>query len=88
MRTAVYVDGFNLYYRALKRTPYRWLDLMTLSTQLLKAYNRVTLIRYFTARVKPNVRKPDQHVRQNTYMRAIKARIPSCRGDKFSAPAG
>ena len=23
----VYVDGFNLYYGSLKRTPYKWLDL-------------------------------------------------------------
>ena len=22
----VYVDGFNLYYGSLKRTPYKWLD--------------------------------------------------------------
>jgi hypothetical protein len=26
-RTRVYVDGFNLYYLALRGTPYRWLDL-------------------------------------------------------------
>lgn len=27
MKANVYVDGFNLYYRALKRTPYKWLNL-------------------------------------------------------------
>ena len=26
-RTVVYVDGFNLYYGAVKGTPYKWLDL-------------------------------------------------------------
>ena len=26
MRTQVYVDGFNLYYGALKDTPFKWLD--------------------------------------------------------------
>ena len=26
MITNVYIDGFNLYYRALKDTPFRWLD--------------------------------------------------------------
>ena len=31
MRTNVYVDGFNLYYSCLKDTPYKWLDLLTLS---------------------------------------------------------
>ena len=27
MRTRVYVDAFNLYYGALRGTPYKWLDL-------------------------------------------------------------
>lgn len=35
MRTAVYVDGFNLFYRALRGTPYRWLDLLALSQRML-----------------------------------------------------
>jgi len=26
MRTRVCVDGFNLYYGALKGTPFKWLD--------------------------------------------------------------
>lgn len=76
MRTAVYVDGFNLYYRALKGTPYRWLDLLALSRQLVRPENQITLIRYFTARVRPNERKPDQHVRQDSYLKAIAAHIP------------
>lgn len=76
MRTAIYVDGFNLYYRALKKTPYRWLDLLALSKQLVKPTNQITLIRYFTARVKPNDFKPDQHVRQDAYLKAITEHIP------------
>ena len=31
MITNVYIDGFNLYYRALKDTPFRWLDLWELA---------------------------------------------------------
>ena len=31
MRTVVYVDGFNLYYGALKGTSWKWLDLVALS---------------------------------------------------------
>lgn len=27
MKTNVYVDGFNLYYGCLNKTPYKWLDL-------------------------------------------------------------
>lgn len=34
-RAIVYVDGFNLYYGALKGTPHRWLDLATLADLLL-----------------------------------------------------
>lgn len=77
MRTTVYVDGFNLYYRALKGTRHRWLDLLELSRQLLRPENEITRIRYFTARVKQNPHKPDQHVRQDAYLRAIATHI-SC----------
>ena len=35
MKTIVYVDGFNLYYGALKGTPYRWLNLAEMCRQLL-----------------------------------------------------
>ena len=27
MRTSIYIDGFNLYYRAVRGTPFKWLDL-------------------------------------------------------------
>lgn len=30
LRTRIYIDGYNLYYGALRGTPYKWLDLMTL----------------------------------------------------------
>lgn len=76
MRTSIYIDGFNLYYRGLKRTPYRWLDLLAMSQQLIKPTNTITCIRYFTARVKPAAHKPDQHVRQDTYLKALAAYIP------------
>ena len=34
--TNVYIDGFNLYYRALKDTPFRWLDLHKLAETLFR----------------------------------------------------
>lgn len=71
MRTNVYVDGFNLYYGCLKGTPYRWLDLKSLAERLLKPGHKIHRIRYFTARVKPRPTDPSQHVRQETYLRAI-----------------
>jgi hypothetical protein len=69
-RTWVYVDGFNLYYGALKRTAYRWLDLAAFCGVLLPK-NDVLRIKYFTARVAPRPNKPDTAVRQQTYLRAL-----------------
>ena len=47
----VYIDGLNLYYGALRDSPYRWLDLLKLSRGLLKASDHVQRSRYFTAPV-------------------------------------
>jgi len=33
LRTRIYVDGYNLYYGRLKRTPYKWLDIVALFEQ-------------------------------------------------------
>ena len=30
LRTRVYIDGYNFYYGCLRRTPYKWLDLLPL----------------------------------------------------------
>ena len=48
MRASVYIDGYSLYYAALKRTPYKWLDLRKLC-RLLLPDDRIHRIRYFTA---------------------------------------
>ncbi len=74
MKTNVYVDGFNLYYR-VKRTPYRWLDIAKLCEVMLPQ-NEIHRIRYFTARV---INPPDDpHVldRQQIYLRALRT-IPN-----------
>jgi hypothetical protein len=34
-RTNVYIDGFNLFYGALKASPYKWLDPEALCHHLL-----------------------------------------------------
>lgn len=75
MRTNVYVDGFNLYYGAVKSTPYKWLDLSALCAKLFPR-NQINRIRYFTAIV--DARPPDlrQPVRQQTYLRALRT-IPN-----------
>ena len=74
MRTVVYVDAFNLYYRALKGTAYKWLDLWALSLLLLTppGYN-IQRVRYFTAHVTPRANDVRAAQRQQAYIRALKA---------------
>jgi NYN domain len=78
MRTIVYVDGFNLYYGALKgHKGTRWLDLLALSKRLLPA-NDIVGIAYCTAFVRPRPGNPDQLKRQKLYIAALKT-IPCLR---------
>jgi uncharacterized LabA/DUF88 family protein len=74
-RTAVYIDGFNLYYGCVKGTPFKWLDLNQLLQDVLPR-NNITLIKYFTARVKPTSTDPDAPNRQSVYLKALVAHIP------------
>jgi hypothetical protein len=71
MRTNVYVDAFNLYYRALRGTPYRWLNLAQLSDALLPRHS-IHRIKYFTALVSARVDDPGQPQRQQIYLRALR----------------
>lgn len=50
MSTNFYIDGFNLYYRAIKsRYPqYKWLDIQSFCESLLPKHE-VKRVRYFTA---------------------------------------
>ncbi|MBV8594040.1 MAG: NYN domain-containing protein [Caulobacteraceae bacterium] len=73
MRTRIYVDGYNLYYGCLRRSPYKWLDLVALSRNLLPR-NTVQAVRYFTARVTPRPKDPGQSIRQQMYLRALQTR--------------
>lgn len=75
MKVNVYVDGFNLYYGAVKGTPYRWLNIAALCHWLLPN-DPVHQIKYFTALVHPRPQDPDQRIRQQTYLRALET-IPN-----------
>ena len=70
MITNVYVDGFNLYYRALKDTPFRWLDLRKLAETLFPQ-DSINRVRYFTARLDARPGNPAQPRRQLVYLRAL-----------------
>jgi hypothetical protein len=71
MQTFVYVDGFNLYYGAVKGTPYKWLDISKLS-QLLLPDHQITRIKYFTAKISARPQDPSQPTRQQTFLRALR----------------
>jgi uncharacterized LabA/DUF88 family protein len=76
MRFRVYVDGFNLYYRALKDTPYRWVNLVALASRLLDTTDVIGHVRYFTARIKGRATDPDAPRRQQIYLSAL-ATLPN-----------
>jgi hypothetical protein len=64
-RAIVYIDGFNLYYGALKGGPYKWLNLERYFRLLLPNDN-IQKIRYFTARVAGS-----HAIAQNAYLAAL-----------------
>ncbi len=63
--TNLYIDGFNLYYRALKDTSLRWLDLRKLA-EILFPSDSINKVCYFTARLDARPGNPGQAQRQLT----------------------
>jgi uncharacterized LabA/DUF88 family protein len=73
MRTNIYIDGFNLYYRLLKNNPqFKWLNLKSLSIELLDHQNQIQRIRYYTARVSGRF-DPLAPARQQIYLDALRS---------------
>jgi NYN domain len=73
MRTNFYIDAFNLYYSCLKNGPYKWLNLVEFCRQSFPLpTNQLNRVRYFTALVKPYPTDPQQPVRQQAYLRALR----------------
>ena len=69
-RVRVYVDGFNLYYGALKPAPaLRWLDLVAFCDRL-RPGDTVDHVRYFTARV-TGAQDATAPGRQQLYLKAL-----------------
>ena len=75
VKTNVYIDGFNVYYRAVRGTPYKWLDLAALCNALIPRHT-VHRIRYFTADAQARPNDPAIPVRQQIYLRALQT-IPN-----------
>lgn len=71
MKTHVYVDGFNLYFGCVKRSPNKWLNIRKLCETLLPR-NKIECIKYFTAKVGARPLSPNAPVNQETYLRALR----------------
>lgn len=71
VKTRVYVDGFNLYYRAVKETPFKWLNPVHLSRLLLPADYTIEKLLYFTARVSGKI-DHKAPARQEAYLKALR----------------
>ena len=74
-KACVYVDGFNLYYGALKDTPLRWLNPLALASNVFPAFDCVGC-KYFSAPVSAKAGSSEQALRQSVYWRALRT-IPS-----------
>lgn len=70
MKARIYVDGFNLYYGALRGTPFKWLDPVRLTRLLLPPDWVVDRLRFFTARVSGK-RDPQAPAKQQIYLNAL-----------------
>lgn len=72
MRTFVYIDGFNLYYRMLKDRPSKkWLNPLGLARELLQPNHNIARVNYYIARVSARAHDPQAPARQATYLNAL-----------------
>jgi uncharacterized LabA/DUF88 family protein len=72
-QTRVYIDGFNFYYAAFRRSSfadYKWLDLVGFCEKALPR-NDIELVRFFTARLDPSRGRAGQRSRQDVYLNAL-----------------
>ncbi len=70
--TIVYIDGFNLYYRALKGTSHKWLDVAAMSAASLPSDCTIEQVNYYTAHISGRV-DPLAPKRQHSYLRALES---------------
>ncbi len=64
MKTILYVDGFNLYYSAVKDTPLKWLNPIAPSARLFPR-NQIVGVNYFKESVGPMPRGFNQYNREH-----------------------
>lgn len=78
LKTIVYVDGYNLYYGLLRRSPHKWLDLFSLfQDHVLGRDSDLVEVRYYTAPVLGRMcDDPQSSQRQRQYLEALRKTPP------------
>jgi uncharacterized LabA/DUF88 family protein len=76
MRTIVYIDGFNLYYRMQKDRPgLKWVNPLLMASAVLDPVHQISRVNYYIARVSARAHDPLAPARQATYLNAL-ATVP------------
>jgi uncharacterized LabA/DUF88 family protein len=71
MRTFIYIDGFNLYYRMLEKRPQlKWVNPKALAEAALDPLTDIVKVRYYTARISGRT-DPAAPARQQIYLNAL-----------------
>lgn len=81
LRTAIYIDGYNLYYGRLRGTQYKWLDVVALFSQITRSIepgSQIISVKFFTAPALPKFASygKESMRAQNDYHRALEAKYP------------
>ena len=76
-RTAVYIDGYNLYYGRLRGSAYKWLDVVALSDSIIRIQDptsSVDAVKLFTAHALATfaTHGQDSVIAQQSYHRALR----------------
>jgi len=77
VRTAIFIDGYNVFYGLLAGTPYKWLNLSLLLSHICRVQDPTAIIEtinYYTSSVIPHLatRGIESRHAQDTYIRALK----------------
>lgn len=88
-KTAVYIDGYNLYYGRLRGTAFKWLDVPALFDHILAVQDpsaTVEAVKFFSAPALGRFAShgADSVIAQESYHRALQVRHPS----RFSIKLG
>jgi len=78
LRTAVFIDGYNLYYGALKGTQYKWLNLYSFVEEIIRSQHPIEgalKVNYYTAMVKARIATHGEEAvkSQQAYHKALKS---------------